>query len=603
MLPFNTFTIHELLGFFVSASLAVTFYLLCIRPDRRLMHFLGANFVACSAGLCVVAFLTDNLVPAGRSSWGWPGGPSATDLAEMTLRIQRFAWVFGVLVTVTQLHFALCYCDHRNFLRRHIGLVYLAGILVIPFFWTSWWLPIRPEPAAATSSWAVTIPWMPAPNPVVGVLVAACWCAANVYTLILLRWRRRESHLPRPSKYSAYVMAAFFAQMVFGMADIMLGVADCNGISFTPMGAAVMGILLAVALLQERAESDRLRAQLSREKAVLLESIRQPLLYFNRDLKVQWANTHAVPLAGDSAGVVVGRRAEDVWQAEGDQEIALLRRALETGESNSCEMTVPGGAKWITYNTPVLDDKRTPLGVLVLSADVTQIRWAEEVLRNFSAQMLATREEERRRLAGELHDAVAQNLAALHMTVTAEIDSPDVEVGPLPLLKCMAVRLKECLLEIRGVCYDLYPPAIEHFGLPSALSRMIEQCRGTGASGNLVCEGDVAALRFSRTIEIALFRVAQEAMGNAISHGKARQVTVRLAYEGGQMRLAVVDDGIGFDPSDVSRYGIGLSTMRERARGIGGRIDVRSRPGETRVEVCVSCRPVERASSGDDGAA
>jgi two-component system, NarL family, sensor histidine kinase NreB len=593
VLPFNTFTIHELVGFIVSASLAVAFYLIYARTGRRLMDLLCANFIACAAGLCLVAFLTDNLVPAGQSSRGWPNGPTAAELAETTLRIQRFAWLFAILIVPAQLHFVLCYCDSRNFLRRHIRMVYIVAVLVLPLLWTPLWLTVRSEPAAETSSWYVTIPWMPEPTLVAGILVTIVWCTSNLYSFLLLYWRRQSLRQSGPPQYSMLVLVALFTQMAFGMADLLFAVFDFNGIAVAPIGATAMGVILAAVLLQERAEADRSRQQLSREKSVLLESLHQPLLYFDKGLHIQWANTHASQLAGVGTGPLVGLEAHRIWKGHEDAETLLLQEAARSGQSNQCELAASDGVKWVIYNVPVLDDLSQSLGILVLAVDVTQIRWAEDVLRTFSSRMLATREEERRRLASDLHDSVAQSLSALLFAVTAEIASPDTEAGPVPILDRMASRLRESVQEIRRVCYDLYPPALEHFGLPPAVERVVDQCTDTGVDCRFDCDEETAALRFGRDIEIALFRIVQEAIGNAVKHGHPDQVHVTLKYRGNELRLSVVDDGLGFDPADVSRYGLGLSGMKERARGIGGSVTITSRRGHTRVDVRVPCK-VER---------
>lgn len=587
MLPFNTFTIHELVGFVVSASLATIFYLIYFKAGRRLMDLLCANFIVTAAGLSLVAFLTDNLVPAGMSSWGWPDGPTADELAVGTLHIQRFAWVCGILMWPAQLHFVLGYCNHWNWLRRRIYLVYATALMVIPIVWTPWWFSARAEPAGVTSSWSVAIPWMPVPTAIVGLLFTVIWCTSNGYTLVLLYRRRRASRLPGPPTYPMLVLVGVFVQVVFGTTDLLLAVFDYNGISFIPIGATVMGILLAAALLQERVAADRLRTQLAREKEVLLESIRQPLMYFDRGLRLQWGNTYAARLAEVAAGPLVGRPAADFWSTRAGLEADLLQAALKEGESSQCEAAGPDGSTWIIYNAPIFEERESVLGVLVLAVDVTQIRWAEEVLRDFHGRMLATREEEQRRLAGDLHDSVAQSLSALHMAMTAEADDPAVPAASAETLRRLAASLQDLVQEVRRVCYDLYPPTLDHFGLCSAVEKIAEPCAALGVQCRIHCEDDVARVRFGRDVEIALFRIAQESISNAMKHGKAGRINVQLACEDGRLRLTVEDNGSGFDPKDVSRYGLGINTMRGRVRGLGGDISITSRPGRTRVDVCM----------------
>ncbi|MDP7290433.1 MAG: hypothetical protein QGH94_20800, partial [Phycisphaerae bacterium] len=107
VIPINTFTIHNIIGFMVAGSLAVTFYIVYIKSGRNLLDLLSANFIFCSAMMCLASFLSDNVVPAGMSSYGWPNGPTASDLAGSTLFYHRFHWAFAVLMIPTQLHFVL----------------------------------------------------------------------------------------------------------------------------------------------------------------------------------------------------------------------------------------------------------------------------------------------------------------------------------------------------------------------------------------------------------------------------------------------------------------------------------------------------------------
>ena len=92
-------------------------------------------------------------------------------------------------------------------------------------------------------------------------------------------------------------------------------------------------------------------------------------------------------------------------------------------------------------------------------------------------------------------------------------------------------------------------------------------------------------MRFPPEVEIALFRIAQEALQNAIRHSRAGHIALRLGYEDGSVTLSIVDDGVGFDPAHAAGKGLGFISMRERAVTSGGVFGIASRPGETRVEV------------------
>jgi signal transduction histidine kinase len=110
------------------------------------------------------------------------------------------------------------------------------------------------------------------------------------------------------------------------------------------------------------------------------------------------------------------------------------------------------------------------------------------------------------------------------------------------------------------------------------------------------CDPIIERARFSPEVEIAMFRVAQEAVNNAIRHSGADNVDIDLMYSEGRLSLAVVDDGAGFDVSAAQGSGLGLSSMRDRANAVGAELTVRSEPGETRIEVstAVDIRETDR---------
>jgi signal transduction histidine kinase len=187
--------------------------------------------------------------------------------------------------------------------------------------------------------------------------------------------------------------------------------------------------------------------------------------------------------------------------------------------------------------------------------------------------------EERNRIARELHDAVAQKLFSLRLTVDAVATlldrDPARAVAELAAVRALAADAAD---ELRGVVVGLRPVDLAGDGLDLALRKQIElldrvhepQVRYTGA----------AVPRLAGNREQAVYRVAQEAVHNALRHARPQQVDVRLAGGNGRVVLEVVDDGQGFDTAAAEgARRLGLASMRERARSVGGRLSVTSRPG------------------------
>jgi signal transduction histidine kinase len=188
---------------------------------------------------------------------------------------------------------------------------------------------------------------------------------------------------------------------------------------------------------------------------------------------------------------------------------------------------------------------------------------------------------ERNRLALELHDVVSQKLYSLVLTAEAaatlldrDADAARTQVGKLQEIA------KQALDELRSLIFELRPPDLVQDGLCGALRKHVEVLRRV-QSVEIDMEGDLE-LEPDPQRDAEVFRIAQEAMQNALRHAQPTRVVVRLAGEDGQLRLDVVDDGVGFDPQEpeLRSRRLGLTSMEERAQRIGGRLDIRSVQGE-----------------------
>jgi signal transduction histidine kinase len=187
--------------------------------------------------------------------------------------------------------------------------------------------------------------------------------------------------------------------------------------------------------------------------------------------------------------------------------------------------------------------------------------------------------EERNRLARELHDAVTQKLfgvvlAAESGTALLERDAEQA-AAQLALVRDLA---REAMEELRSVIVHLRPAALASQGLAVALEKHVDVLRRShGREIGLELSGDAPV---PAAVEADIFRIAQEALHNALRHaGAAAQIAVRLRCAPGLAALTVTDDGSGFDPSAVRSRSLGLTTMAERARAAGGTLTIDSAPG------------------------
>lgn len=221
-----------------------------------------------------------------------------------------------------------------------------------------------------------------------------------------------------------------------------------------------------------------------------------------------------------------------------------------------------------------------------------------EELRALSGRLAEAQESERKQLARELHDQVGQNLTALGFNLNLVANQLS---SNCPMLDTMQTRLRDSLLlleetsdRIYNVMADLRPPVLDDYGLVATLKWYGQQwAKRTGLTVSV--EGNEPAPRLASPIENALFRITQEALTNIAKHAHAKTVVI-LVKDDQVMKLAIKDDGVGFDWANLilytERQHWGLITMRERAEAIGGHCEIESHP-ECGTQVIVSIPRIE----------
>jgi signal transduction histidine kinase len=234
------------------------------------------------------------------------------------------------------------------------------------------------------------------------------------------------------------------------------------------------------------------------------------------------------------------------------------------------------------------DDDLDLLATLAQSATLAleNARLHEErlaILRQQLAQVTAAQEEERQRIARELHDGVGPALASLNLRLRTAAKSAQPNPAAAEELKELAELTQANIQDIRRLIYDLRPAVLDELGLVAALREYVdryEQEQGLQVKLSLP-EGKE---RLPAPLETTLFRVIQEALTNAARHAKARHVEIALDWGAAQVTLRIADDGQGFDlrAADARAKGgqhLGLWSMRERIEQLGGRLDIQSHPG------------------------
>lgn len=253
----------------------------------------------------------------------------------------------------------------------------------------------------------------------------------------------------------------------------------------------------------------------------------------------------------------------------------------------------------IPGNDPDLERLTQALNTMLdrLAAHAATIEANRRSLRALSLEVLSAQEEERKRIAGELHDETSQSLASLLISLE-RIDAsiPD----DLPHLKdrLRAARglTRRALDDLRAVVADLRPLVLDDLGLAPAI-RWYATDRLEPEGIDVTVEADSNLPRLPAAVETAVFRIAQEAISNVLHHADAGQVRIRIACPR-DLELEVDDDGVGFDavlpPPPDGRQHMGLFGIRERAAALGGEATVESTPGEgTRVRVTIPMQALD----------
>jgi signal transduction histidine kinase len=208
--------------------------------------------------------------------------------------------------------------------------------------------------------------------------------------------------------------------------------------------------------------------------------------------------------------------------------------------------------------------------------------------RSLSALILRTHDEERRRLARQLHSTTGQSMAALQINLSLVAQSDKVlSSRARRALSDSAALAYQCALEVRELSQKFYPPLLDDLGLGPSLRAHAEAlaCR-TGIAFEVDVPDEMD--RMPQPVEIALFRIIEEALDNAGRHSHSKTAVLRVKNDRSRLMLEVIDHGRG---SRNGLTGLGIATMRERARSLGGTLQIKSNSSGTRVRVKIPRSP------------
>lgn len=334
-------------------------------------------------------------------------------------------------------------------------------------------------------------------------------------------------------------------------------------------------------------EDDRSRAELAaseRRYHDLYENAPDTYLTIDADGTISDCNATLTSFLGYSKAEVIGRPVLAlVDPASGQTAPTALRQLFEVGHVHDVEVSFrhkDGRPLPISGNAIVV---RSPDGSIhqarATVRDISRARHAEDELRQLSSSLLRSQDDERRRIARDLHDTTVQNLAALAMNLA--LIQKHRAVDDIQLVdECVALT-DLSTQELRTLSYLLHPPVLEDFGLERAVHELVDGfARRSGVGVTIDVPSPVGRLRGD--LELALFRVAQESLANVRRHSGSSTASVRLVRDGASITVEIRDAG-STRPAANASVGVGIAGMRERLRHLGGHLEVTFGPTGTSV--------------------
>ncbi len=268
--------------------------------------------------------------------------------------------------------------------------------------------------------------------------------------------------------------------------------------------------------------------------------------------------------------------------------IKLADAAMKSGQLTKGEWRVvwaDGSVHWIAGRWQVfMNASGEPERMIGVNIDVTERKWAEEAILAVNRRLIEAQEQERTRIARELHDDISQRLAMLAVELEQVRNDPSEIQERVSELRKQTAEISD---SVQALSHDLHSSRLEYLG---AVAGMKSWCKEFGERQGMQidCRQDVRST-LPPEIGLCLFRVLQEALHNAAKHSGVKRMEVQLHEESDEIHLTIRDLGNGFDVEAArTGRGLGLTSMQERVRLVNGKIEIESKPmGGTTIHVCV----------------
>jgi len=327
----------------------------------------------------------------------------------------------------------------------------------------------------------------------------------------------------------------------------------------------------------------------------LFENLPDFVLVVNRAGQVQFANLPDDHFGSSPLrGVAICERLSEAHRPGAE---AALAQAFVTGQVQTLEFLDGNGHWWAARIVP-MGRPGAAQEAMVICTETTERRQAQAALeseRQALRRMLDLYEQHRQLTSYEIHDGIAQPLTMAAMSLESAQQKTGADGCGVANPQCVAAlaMLRESLAEARRQMTQLRPSILDDFGAPAAVENLValnQALQGTTTSIRFI--HDLPCGRLAPPLEIAIFRITQEALNNALTHSGSPHVAIRLTQQAARICLEIVDHGRGFDPAAIDPQHVGLEGIRQRAKLLGGQATIDSAPGRgTRISVDLPLLP------------
>ena len=348
----------------------------------------------------------------------------------------------------------------------------------------------------------------------------------------------------------------------------------------------------------------------------LVENANSLIIRFDTKGRLTFFNEYAQNFFGYSEAEILGRSiTETILPQESgsgrpiqDQVNDFLRNP-EKYQSNELENQRRNGERiWVAWtNRPILDSDGNIIEFLCVGVDITERKQARRQIQNLTHELLKAQENERHKIARDLHDHIAQDLSSLKIRIqTLFNNDTSLEEKAASQLDGLLGILQRSISEVRNLAYDLRPPGLDQLGLVNTVFVYCEDFSKMNRIKVDFVSAGLDVLSLNEDTQINIYRLIQEALHNVKRHAHAKGVTIRLVASSPNLILRIIDDGRGFDTTRwrakaYEEKRMGLQSMAERVGLLGGTIDIRSQINKgTAILITIPIKEMYRDSKNTD---